>query len=191
MERGVLQGDPCSPLLFNLCFNLLMQTLAKPELSNLGFIWGPQHTPFECSWLQFADDAAIVSNGPRDAQKLLDIFIALCNWQCMSIRLDKCITFGMQKYNNTFSQYNPVLFVNGEEIPMVPAGGSFVYLGKIFNFDLKKDEAKNNISDKLAMLFRITSQLKVKSQWKLLFYDVTFMLNFLLSWDSRISEWRG
>ena len=76
VEKGVLQGDPCSPLLFNLCFNLLMQTLAKSELNNLGFIWGPQHTPFECSWLQFADDAAIVSNSPNDTQTLLNIFVA-------------------------------------------------------------------------------------------------------------------
>ena len=50
---------------------------------------------------------------------------------------------------------------------MVPAGGSFVYLGKIFNFDLKKDEARNNISEKLTTLLRITSQLKMKPQWKL------------------------
>ena len=85
----------------------------------------------------------------------------------LSIRLDKCITFGMRKYDNTFSQFNPALFVNGEQIPMVPAGGSFVYLGKIFNFDLKKDEAKNNISEKLTKLLRITSQLKVKPQLKL------------------------
>ena len=167
VEKGVLQGDPCSPLLFNLCFNLLMQTLAKPELTNLGFIWGPQHTPFECSWLQFADDAAIVSNSPKDTQTLLNIFIAWCNWSCMTIRLDKCITFGMRKYDNVFSQYEPALFVNGEQIPVVPAGGSFTYLGKIFSFDLKNTEAKLKTSEKLTTLLRITSQLKVKSQWKL------------------------
>ena len=167
VERGVLQGDLCSPLLFNLCFNLLMKTIAKPELSHLGFIWGPQHTPFECSWLQFADDAAIVSNSPRDTQTLLNIFIAWCNWSCMTIRLDKCTTFGMRKYDNTFSQFDPAIFINGEQIPVVSAGGSFVYLGKIFSFDLKKDEAKNKMSEKLATLLRITSQLKVKPQWKL------------------------
>ena len=69
VEKGVLQGDPCSPLLFNLCFNLLMQALAKPEFKNLGFIWGPMEVSFECSWLQFADDAAIVSNSVKDAQQ--------------------------------------------------------------------------------------------------------------------------
>ena len=68
VEKGVLQGDPCSPLLFNLCFNLLMQVLTKPELKNLGYFWGPKHATFESSWLQFADDAAIISNSTRDTR---------------------------------------------------------------------------------------------------------------------------
>src|SRR6218665_3767860 len=41
VERGVLQGDPCSSLMFNLCFNTLMKTLSKPEFKSLGYIWGP------------------------------------------------------------------------------------------------------------------------------------------------------
>ena len=36
--KGVLQGDPCSPLLFNLVFNTLMQTLLK-------------QTQFETTWI--------------------------------------------------------------------------------------------------------------------------------------------
>ena len=31
IHRGVLQGDPSSPILFNLCFNTLMITLKQPE----------------------------------------------------------------------------------------------------------------------------------------------------------------
>ena len=167
VEKGVLQGDPCSPLLFNLCFNLLMQTLAKSELNNLGFIWGPQHTPFECSWLQFADDAAIVSNSPNDTQTLLNIFVAWCDWSGMTIRLDKCVTFGMRKYDNKFTQYDPALYVNGEQIPTVPSGESFVYLGKIFSFEMKNEEAKIKTSKRLTTLLNITNSLKVKPQWKL------------------------
>ena len=139
VEKSVLQGDPCSPLLFNLCFNLLMQALAKPEFKNLGFIWGPREVSFECSWLQFADDAAIVSNSVKDAQQLLNIFIAWCEWSHMTIRLDKCVTFGLKKSDNTFAQYQPALFISNEKIPSVPSGESFVYLGKIFNSDMKND----------------------------------------------------
>src|SRR6218665_4148626 len=47
---------PCSPLMFNLCFNTLMKTLSKPEFKSLGYIWGPPSKTTTCSWLQFADN---------------------------------------------------------------------------------------------------------------------------------------
>ena len=40
VERGVLQGDPDSPLIFNLCFNILMRTLNSQKQRELGYEWG-------------------------------------------------------------------------------------------------------------------------------------------------------
>jgi len=37
VKRGVLQGDPCSPLFFNLCFNSLMRLLETPQYKQLGY----------------------------------------------------------------------------------------------------------------------------------------------------------
>jgi hypothetical protein len=68
VERGVLQGDPCSPLLFNICFNTLMLTLSKPELKGLGYIWGGKNSTDRRSWLQFADDAVVISNSVKGCQ---------------------------------------------------------------------------------------------------------------------------
>ena len=48
VNKGVLQGEPCSPLFFNLCFNTLMQTLKNEKLKNLGYIWGPENKTNEC-----------------------------------------------------------------------------------------------------------------------------------------------
>jgi hypothetical protein len=50
VNRGVLQGDPCSPLLFNICFNSLMRLLEKPERTKLGYMWGKDPNQ-QCSWL--------------------------------------------------------------------------------------------------------------------------------------------
>ena len=40
VARGVQQGDPASPLLFNLGFNTLMTTLADRHYQQFGYMWG-------------------------------------------------------------------------------------------------------------------------------------------------------
>ena len=167
IEKGVFQGDPCSPLLFNLCFNTLMRTLKKTNLANLGYIWGPKHSTNECAWLQFADVAVILSKNSSDAQSLLDIFVARCKWSGMVIRLDKCTTFGMTKRDGVFQQIESALFINQEKISAIPIGSHFVYLGKIYDFDLANERAKQVVKEKLQTMLRTTSLLRVTVQMKL------------------------
>ena len=70
VRRGVLQGDPCSLLLFNLCFNSLMRLLETPGYRQMGYFWDSrQHQ--QCSWLQYADDALIMANNLSTAQGLV------------------------------------------------------------------------------------------------------------------------
>ena len=38
VERGVLQGDYLSPLIFNLCFNTYIQSLKQEKYKQLGFL---------------------------------------------------------------------------------------------------------------------------------------------------------
>ena len=74
IEKGVLQGHPASPLLFNLCFNTLMKTLNQPIYRKLGYSWGVNKK--SQNWLQFADDAMIISSDSKSAQGLLNVFQA-------------------------------------------------------------------------------------------------------------------
>ena len=167
VSKGVLQGDPCSPLLFNLCFNTLMHILHEKKLENLGYIWGPDGHANECAWLQFADDAVVVSNSVRDAQTLINIFAAWCKWARMDIRLDKCCTYGAGKRNGMYAQFEPQLFINSQPVPSIAQGESFIYLGKIFDFKMNNDAAKRALCKKFSNLLDITSSLKIKSQLKL------------------------
>ena len=81
VERGVLQGDPCSPLIFNMCFNPLMKMVTQEKYEQLGYLWGPTAELHSRSWLQFADDTALISHDIRGAQALLDLNSAWCEWQ--------------------------------------------------------------------------------------------------------------
>ena len=157
VNRGVLQGDPWSPMIFNLCFNTLMRTLTRAELRNLGYIYGPQSSQRNCKWLQFADDAVIVSSNTKDAQLLLDIFISWCNWANMKVNIKKCNTFGMMKKDNVYSQIEPGLYCNNEKIPPVPVGGNFTYLGKVFDFNMQNEPAKSMIMNKLQTLINVAA----------------------------------
>ena len=52
-------------------------------------------------------------------------------------------------------------------IPTVAIGSSFTYLGKIFNFEMKKKEAKEQLLTRLRKLLKITSDLPIRPQLKL------------------------
>ena len=59
VNRGVLQGDCLSPLIFNLCVNTLIRSIESEKVGYLGYvldkILSPRH------WFQFADDTAIIT----------------------------------------------------------------------------------------------------------------------------------
>jgi hypothetical protein len=103
--RGMLQGDPCSPLLFNLTFNTLMMTLKQKKYSQLGYLWSTtSNSKIHRSWLQFA---LLIGYNDKSVQVLLNVFQAWCQWSRMQIRLDKCSCFGMRLSNNLYQQYAP------------------------------------------------------------------------------------
>ena len=89
----------------------------------------------------------------------------------MTIRLDKCQSFGAMKLINVFSQIEPAIHLNNNKIPPVAIGSSFTYLGKIFDLDGKNQEAKKQIIQKLSNLLNITSNLKITAQTKLKIYQ--------------------
>lgn len=130
-------------------------------------IWGWKSATNTRSWLQFADDAAIISNCCKDAQALLNVFSSWCTWANMVIRLDKCCSFGMRKNDGEYCQFEPALFIGNGIIPPIQLGSAFKYLGKLYDFDLKNDLAKLNIAQKLENFLSITSKLKIKAQMKI------------------------
>ena len=135
-----------------------------------------------------ADDTTIVSALKEDNQLLCNVFSKWTTWANLIIRIDKCHTLGMKKTSTLSVQYEPMIIVNGEHIPSMKEGESFVYLGKQFNFgmntdNIKKDLVADNISyitkigqlpllplNKLSIL---QSYVYSKYRWIFTIYDLT------------------
>ena len=61
VEKGVLQGDCLSPLLFNMLFNTFIQTLTKSKkFDQPNYRYDNIIQPR--NWFQFADDAEAVTS---------------------------------------------------------------------------------------------------------------------------------
>ncbi|NXX51866.1 PO21 protein, partial [Tricholaema leucomelas] len=71
IRTGVKQGDPMSPLLFNLCTDPL---LWKLEMSGEGF----QHEAAEVTTMAFADDLVLLSSSWSGMKKNIEILEAFC-----------------------------------------------------------------------------------------------------------------
>ena len=90
MEVGVKQGDPMSPLLFNVALDPLFQTL---ERRGEGFAWGDQSV----TTLAFADDLVMVSSSWVGMSKNIAILESFCSMTGMRVEPRKCFGFLLSK----------------------------------------------------------------------------------------------
>ena len=140
MGRGVLQGDPLSPLTFNLIFNTFIRYIKSEQFEQFGYRYNNILTPKH--WFQFADDAAVVTGLESENQVLLNAFSCWCNWSNIIIRVDKCCTFGIRKIQTSSIQYLLKLFANNEVIPAIKDNENFIYLSRSFNLKMESNYHK-------------------------------------------------
>jgi len=132
VQRGVLQGDTLSPMLFNIVFDSLMSTLTVPQIQSHGILWGDGIT--RSLWTQFADDAAVVCGRLRDTQLILTFFQRWTAWADLIIRPDKSFAYAASQRNGRYQQVQPSLSINGVSVPTIEQGGYMTYLGRRFSF---------------------------------------------------------
>ena len=182
--KGVLQGDCLSPLLFNLCFNTFIEYVKDQKFTSLGYRVNSKLSPRH--WFQFADDASIVTGTEQENQILLSAFTRWCTFADMIIRVDKCTTFGIKKFNSVARQYQPKLYVNNEKIPPVEMDKSFKYLGRYFNFSMNDEMHKDDILNLVKDLMEKINILPLHPKFKLQLYRYYVLSK--VSWHFQISD---
>ena len=123
---GVKQGCPLSPILFNLCIELILRSVNAKAHS----IGPAKHFGSDISVLAYADDLVIISRNSDKLQKLLDSASEAASIMGLEFRPDKCaslsLTYGRKfKDNIQLSDY----IVQGKAIPPLKAHEHYRYVG--------------------------------------------------------------
>ncbi len=125
IKRGVKQGDPLSPLIFNLVMESLLE-----KLDNMT---GYELLNKKISVLAFADDLVLLAKDASQAQDLVDVVTEYLGALGMSLSVPKCATFQISKSGQTWYIKDPNLERMGQKIPMIKNDHTLMYLGGVYS----------------------------------------------------------
>lgn len=153
-EKGVRQGCPLSPILFNFYINdSAFQLDKKTDTSKLLL---PNNAHITC--LMYADDIVIISLSPIDLQSNLNTLQEYClNWMLnINTEKTKCITFQKKNRKNSSNSF----FIGDEVLSNV---AEFKYLGFLISANGSLKPSMENLSIKAnKAIFAINNRIKFK-----------------------------
>ena len=123
IRKGVKQGCPLSPLLFNFCINPLLDKLDE-EGSGYHIDTDLKHT---CQ--AYADDVIICSSTKEGLQQNLDIIESFLKYSCIKVNADKCHTLSYIYRDRKRFFEEEQFTISGNPIPVCNLAESIEYLG--------------------------------------------------------------
>ena len=121
-------------------------------------------------WFQFSDDAAVITSGDKENHILLNCFTRWCHWANFVIRVDKCVTFGFQKYLTRSTQFQQKLLIDEQLVPPVKNDESFKFLGRYFDFDMTNELYKSKLLSLFSAFMKRIDYLPLHPRNKLQVY---------------------
>lgn len=129
IKKGVKQGDPVSPILFNTVLDILVTSLNKCK-------YGIQVGNTSISCLAYADDIILLANTKFEARALLNKCLEFFSKTGLSINPSKCAALILETVPSKKKLYtvtNPTFHVNDQTIPQMDVIEVFKYLGLHFS----------------------------------------------------------
>lgn len=148
--RGVKQGDPASPVHFNIFMDELIATLDE-DFDGIN-IDGNKVT---C--LAYADDIILVAGVPDDGKRMLKKTLDFLTSMSMSVNAKKCSSFVLKTVpskKKVCLDTRTVFKINSTAIPKIDTEGSFKYLGENFTFTGLSPPSLGNLFDQLKRISR-------------------------------------
>ena len=127
IRRGVKQGDPLSPLLFNLVVDEL---ICKLEERSQGLTVS-EH--LSISVLGYADDLVLFADSRKEGQRLLSIAENFFRQRGLSLNVAKCAALCVQVVpakKTLYTVSRPLFYADGEFVKQLSPDEFFKYLGR-------------------------------------------------------------
>ena len=121
-HKGVFQGDPLSPVIFNMVFSPIIAQIRKfnedPYVTKCGSPVG---------LTAYADDLTIVTKTPKQLQRILDDLAPLLSWMRLSFNPKKCVGLVLQR--GAVVSPSPQLFIGKTPFATITGSQTFKFLG--------------------------------------------------------------
>lgn len=187
---GVFQGCPLSCILFLAVFNLCLDRLDGIE--DVGY---QLNSDITAAAKAYADDLTLIAKDPEGCQRLINSVQEFLTWtRTMKAKPAKCKAHAMKKFRpnkqmqreghrTQYVAFDPKLTINGKEIAYIHSQ-PVRFLGKLIYKDLKDNEIRSQVTEKLNGLLDATERSQINGPMKLWMYNNAILPR--LTWEFTI-----
>ncbi|KAL5509896.1 hypothetical protein EMCRGX_G005336 [Ephydatia muelleri] len=187
-NKGVKQGCPLSPVLFNFVMEPLIR--AADSIPSGGYTIG-NHT---IRSLTYADDLCVVTQSTKTMQEVLQAIQAASDWEGLKFNTRKCGTLTLSRSARQFAEnFTPTL--GGESLPALKWEDHYKYLGCKAGSDYKAEARKQgqdyDTCCKAIMEFGLTDWQKLDAVHRFAKPGLTYILQKSLpnkSWAQQLDK---
>ena len=198
IEKGIFQGDTLADILFNSPWNICLNLIKKE--STVGY--NHKESNVRTKLQGYVDDLTVLTQTPKQHQKVLDVLSGFLEWSGMEAKPSKCKSFAQKVFEKnskntkfkattpkSFSAYDPQLKISGKPISFLqddPVKKSIKMLGKWIDGKNRKKEDKTLVKEKLEDYLTKTNDVALTGVQKSWIY--ANMIIPCLTWELTIYE---
>ena len=164
-KRGVIQGDPLSPIIFLMTFNPIIEYLEK-EQERFGYSLNGT----KIISLPYADDFCSITTNMRSHQKIMNEINRKIETMGMRLKPIKCRTFSIRSGTPTLIHFK----IKENKIPSI-AEEEQKFLGKVISFSGKSIDNYNLIKENFTKQLKNLDNTKIRNEYKLWIYKNYFL----------------